>query len=88
MLDGGMVTDSRDRSSLQNMVTVLPTLPACIDLMFCYRDVTVNVCPDVLSTGATALVNASFPISFDNILDVRVTSCAFNQSNIHICRLE
>ena len=42
----------------------------------------------VVSTGATALVNASFPISFDNILDVRVTSCAFNQSNIHICRLE
>lgn len=41
-----------------------------------------------LSTEATALVNASFPISFDNILDVRVTSCAFNQSNIHICRLE
>ena len=40
------------------------------------------------STGATALVNASFLISFDNILDVRVTSCAFNQSNIHICRLE
>ena len=42
----------------------------------------------VYSTGATALVNASFPNSFDNILDVRVTSCAFNQSNIHICRLE
>ena len=34
-----MVSDSRDRSSLQNMVPVLPTLPACIDLMFCYRDV-------------------------------------------------
>ena len=38
---------------------------------------------DIISTGAKALVNASFPNSFDNILDVRVTSCAFNQSNIH-----